>query len=117
MSTSAGEDQFDRLSPEEVRERLQTIEQSSKDGAETVRRIQEFSGMRRDKEFTPLSLNELITSAQLPDDRINTILRVFSAKRQMLWEKVFTAEPLEFHGNNYHAALENMEERRYEGCK
>jgi signal transduction histidine kinase/ActR/RegA family two-component response regulator len=53
--------QFDRLSPEEIRERLQTIEQSSKDGAETVRRIQEFSGMRRDKEFTPLSLNELIS--------------------------------------------------------
>jgi CheY-like chemotaxis protein len=40
---------------------LQTIEQSSKDGAETVRRIQEFSGMRKDKEFAPLSLNELIT--------------------------------------------------------
>ncbi len=53
--------QFDRLSPDEIRERLKTIEQSSKDGAETVRRIQEFSGMRRDKEFTPLSLNELIT--------------------------------------------------------
>ncbi|OGP87998.1 MAG: hypothetical protein A2156_12590 [Deltaproteobacteria bacterium RBG_16_48_10] len=53
--------QFDRLSPEEIRERLKTIEQSSKDGAETVRRIQEFSGMRRDKEFTPLSLNELIS--------------------------------------------------------
>ncbi|HJX60904.1 MAG TPA: GAF domain-containing protein [Thermodesulfobacteriota bacterium] len=53
--------QFDRLSPEEIRERLKIIEQSSKDGAETVRRIQEFSGMRRDKEFTPLSLNELIT--------------------------------------------------------
>jgi signal transduction histidine kinase/CheY-like chemotaxis protein len=53
--------QFDRLSPEEVRDRLKTIEQSSKDGAETVRRIQEFSGMRRDKEFSPVSLNELIT--------------------------------------------------------
>jgi len=52
--------QFDRLSPEDIRERLRTIEQSSKDGAETVRRIQEFSGMRRDKEFTLLSLNELI---------------------------------------------------------
>jgi signal transduction histidine kinase/ActR/RegA family two-component response regulator len=52
--------QFDRLSPEDIRERLKTIEQSSKDGAETVRRIQEFSGMRRDKEFTPLSMNELI---------------------------------------------------------
>ncbi len=53
--------QFDRLSPEEIRERLKIIEHSSKDGAETVRRIQEFSGMRRDKEFAPLSLNELIT--------------------------------------------------------
>jgi signal transduction histidine kinase/ActR/RegA family two-component response regulator len=53
--------QFDRLRPEEIRERLETIEQSSKDGAETVRRIQEFSGMRRDKEFAPLALNELIT--------------------------------------------------------
>jgi signal transduction histidine kinase/ActR/RegA family two-component response regulator len=53
--------QFNRLSPEEIRERLKTIEQSSKDGAETVRRIQEFSGMRRDKEFSPLSINELIS--------------------------------------------------------
>ncbi|MGQ9645573.1 MAG: GAF domain-containing protein [Thermodesulfobacteriota bacterium] len=53
--------QFDRLSPEEIRERLHTIEKSSRDGAETVRRIQEFAGMRKDKEFTPLSLNELIT--------------------------------------------------------
>jgi GAF domain-containing protein/ActR/RegA family two-component response regulator len=53
--------QLNRLSVEEVRERLKTIEQSSKDGAETVRRIQEFTGVRRDKEFTPLSLNEIIT--------------------------------------------------------
>jgi GAF domain-containing protein/CheY-like chemotaxis protein len=35
-------------------------EGSSKDGAETVRRIQEFTGVRRDKEFTPLSINEII---------------------------------------------------------
>jgi signal transduction histidine kinase/CheY-like chemotaxis protein len=53
--------QLNRLSVEEVRERLKTIEQSSKDGAETVRRIQEFTGVRRDKEFSPLSLNEIIT--------------------------------------------------------
>jgi signal transduction histidine kinase/AmiR/NasT family two-component response regulator len=53
--------QLDHLGPEEVRERLKTIEQSSKDGAETVRRIQEFTGRRRDREFSSLSMNELIT--------------------------------------------------------
>jgi GAF domain-containing protein/ActR/RegA family two-component response regulator/anti-sigma regulatory factor (Ser/Thr protein kinase) len=53
--------QLNHLGLEEVRERLKTIEQSSKDGAETVRRIQEFTGKRRDKEFSSLSMNELIT--------------------------------------------------------
>ena len=53
--------QLDRLSPEEIREGLKIIERSSKDGAETVRRIQEFTGVRRDKEFVSLSLNEIIT--------------------------------------------------------
>ena len=53
--------QLDRLSPEEIREGLRMIERSSKDGAETVRRIQEFTGLRRDKEFISLSLNEIIT--------------------------------------------------------
>jgi len=52
--------QLDHLRPEEVRERLRTIEQASKDGAETVRRIQEFTGVKRDKEFTLLSINEII---------------------------------------------------------
>mgnify|MGYP005845748583 FL=1 len=52
--------QLDRLSPEEIREGLKVIERSSKDGAETVRRIQEFTGVRRDKEFVSLSLNEII---------------------------------------------------------
>jgi GAF domain-containing protein/CheY-like chemotaxis protein len=52
--------QLNHLSPEEIRERLRIIERSSKDGAETVRRIQEFTGVRRDKEFTPLSINEII---------------------------------------------------------
>ena len=52
--------QLDRLSPEEIREQLRTIEKSSKDGAETVRRIQEFTGMRKDKEFTLLRFNEII---------------------------------------------------------
>ena len=53
--------QLDRLSPEEIREGLKIIERSSKDGAETVRRIQEFTGVRRDREFVSLSLNEIIT--------------------------------------------------------
>jgi len=53
--------QLDHLSPEEIRDGLKIIEQSSKDGAETVRRIQEFTGVRRDKEFVSLSLNEIIT--------------------------------------------------------
>jgi signal transduction histidine kinase/ActR/RegA family two-component response regulator len=53
--------QLDRLSPEEIREGLKIIERSSKDGAETVRRIQEFTGVRRDREFISLSLNEIIT--------------------------------------------------------
>jgi len=52
--------QLDHLGPEEVRERLRKIEQASKDGAETVRRIQEFTGVKRDKEFTLLSIKEII---------------------------------------------------------
>jgi len=53
--------QLDHLSPEEIREGLKVIERSSKDGAETIRRIQEFTGVRRDKEFITLSLNEIVT--------------------------------------------------------
>ena len=52
--------QLDHLRPEEVRERLRIIEQASKDGAETVRRIQEFTGVKRDRDFTLLSINEII---------------------------------------------------------
>ncbi len=52
--------QLDHLSPEEIREGLKVIERSSKDGAETIRRIQEFTGVRRDREFITLSLNEII---------------------------------------------------------
>ncbi len=52
--------QLDQLSPEAIRERLNAIERSSKDGAETVRRIQEFTGIRRDKEFTPVPINDLL---------------------------------------------------------
>lgn len=51
---------FEHYGPEEIRERLKTIEKASKDGAETVRRIQDFTGKRRDREFIPLSLNDLV---------------------------------------------------------
>jgi CheY-like chemotaxis protein len=51
---------LNQLRPEEIRERLKIIEQSSKDGAETIRRIQEFTGVKRDKEFTLLPINEII---------------------------------------------------------
>jgi signal transduction histidine kinase/CheY-like chemotaxis protein len=51
---------FEHYDPEEIRERLKIIEKASKDGAETVRRIQDFTGRRRDREFIPLSLNQLI---------------------------------------------------------
>jgi signal transduction histidine kinase/ActR/RegA family two-component response regulator len=53
--------QLDHLGPEEIREGLKVIERSSKDGAETIRRIQEFTGVRRDKTFITLSLNEMIS--------------------------------------------------------
>ena len=43
---------------------LEIIEKASFDGAETVRRIQEFSRKRvDDKEFTPLNINELLENA------------------------------------------------------
>jgi signal transduction histidine kinase len=52
--------QMDHLGPEEVRQRLATIERSARDGAETVRRIQEFTGIRRDREFSPVSIHDLL---------------------------------------------------------
>ena len=53
--------QMDRLNPEEIGEGLKIIERSAKDGAETIRRIQDFTGVRRDKEFISTSLNEMVT--------------------------------------------------------
>ncbi|MBM4339859.1 MAG: GAF domain-containing protein [Deltaproteobacteria bacterium] len=51
---------FDHYGPDEIRERLKTIEKASKDGAETVRRIQDFTGKRRDREFIPLFFNDIV---------------------------------------------------------
>lgn len=52
--------QLDHLRSEDIREQLKIIEKSAKDGAETIRRIQEFSGRRSDREFITLSLNDII---------------------------------------------------------
>lgn len=52
--------QLDYLRPEDIREQLKIIEKSAKDGAETIRRIQEFTGRKSDREFITLSLNEII---------------------------------------------------------
>jgi signal transduction histidine kinase/ActR/RegA family two-component response regulator len=43
-----------------VRERLKAIEMSARDGAVTVKRIQEFSRVKRTREFVPLDINELV---------------------------------------------------------
>ena len=51
---------FEHYGPNEIQERLRTIEKASKDGAETVRRIQDFTGKRRDREFIPLILNDVV---------------------------------------------------------
>ena len=48
----------------ELNEGLEVIEQASRDGAETVRRIQEFARKRvDDKHFTTVDLNEIIDNA------------------------------------------------------
>ena len=43
-----------------IEESLQVIQKAALDGAETVRRIQEFTGNRKKKEFTQLDVNELV---------------------------------------------------------
>ena len=53
-----------RKSVLELRKGLEIIERASLDGAETVRRIQEFSRKRdEDKHFTTIDLNEIIDNA------------------------------------------------------
>jgi signal transduction histidine kinase len=44
----------------EIRRQLQVIEQAALDGAETVRRVQEFTRVRSDGYFSTLNLNELL---------------------------------------------------------
>jgi nitrogen-specific signal transduction histidine kinase/CheY-like chemotaxis protein len=53
-----------RKSVRELQKGLEIIEKAAMDGAETVRRIQEFSRRRSDdKDFTQVDVNELINSA------------------------------------------------------
>ena len=44
----------------DVRRQLQVIERAALDGADTVRRVQEFSRVRSDEHFVTLDLNELL---------------------------------------------------------
>jgi len=47
-----------------LKQGLQVIERAASDGAETVRRVQEFSRVRADdKEFIPVDLNEIVSYA------------------------------------------------------
>ena len=47
----------------ELREGLQIIEKAALDGAETVKRIQDFTRTRTDERFIPLNINELVNDA------------------------------------------------------
>jgi PAS domain S-box-containing protein len=49
--------------PERILRELQIIETSATDGAETVRRIQEFARLRPDEEFVPVEMNSVIREA------------------------------------------------------
>ncbi|MBW1980687.1 MAG: response regulator [Deltaproteobacteria bacterium] len=49
------------ISAPEQREKLKAVEMAARDGAATVKRIQEFSRTRRTREFVPLNLRDLIS--------------------------------------------------------
>jgi GAF domain-containing protein/ActR/RegA family two-component response regulator len=46
-----------------LRDWLQVIERASLDGAQTVRRLQEFTRIRRDQAFVPVDLNQVVREA------------------------------------------------------
>jgi signal transduction histidine kinase len=52
-----------RLQDPQLRKWLQVIERSALDGAQTVRRLQEFTRTRRDQPFTAVDLNEVVRGA------------------------------------------------------
>jgi GAF domain-containing protein/CheY-like chemotaxis protein len=52
-----------RLQDPQLRKWLQVIERSALDGAQTVRRLQEFTRTRRDQPFVAVDLNEIVRGA------------------------------------------------------
>lgn len=52
--------QVDMLSPEQIKKQLRVIEIAAIDAAETVRRIQEFTRIRADREFSKVDINEIV---------------------------------------------------------
>jgi len=46
---------------EDLEKDLKIMQKAALDGAETVRRIQEFSGVAKQREFTPLKVNDIIS--------------------------------------------------------
>jgi GAF domain-containing protein/ActR/RegA family two-component response regulator len=51
---------LDRMEDPAIRRQLQVIEQAAMDGARTVRRIQEFTRMRRARPFQAVDLNQVV---------------------------------------------------------
>jgi PAS domain S-box-containing protein len=52
--------QVDILNPEQIKRQLKVIEIAALDAAETVRRIQEFTRVRADKEYLKVNINEIV---------------------------------------------------------
>ncbi len=52
-----------RVEDTRLRQWLQVIERSALDGAQTVRRLQEFARVRRDQPLVPVDLNEVVRDA------------------------------------------------------
>jgi GAF domain-containing protein/ActR/RegA family two-component response regulator len=52
-----------RMEDPRLRQWLQVIERSALDGAQTVRRLQEFARVRRDQPLVPVDLNEVVRDA------------------------------------------------------
>ena len=52
-----------RVQEPQLRQWLQVIERSALDGAQTVRRLQEFTRIRRDQPMVPLDINQVVRGA------------------------------------------------------
>jgi PAS domain S-box-containing protein len=52
--------QMDTLSTEEIKKQLNVIETAALDAAETVRRIQEFTRIRADREYSRVNVNKIV---------------------------------------------------------